>query len=89
MKSITGRAQAARDETDKCASAREVGRRHLAHRPDDHGKRHDGDEWDRYKALKPFVAENCPIPMRAWCKFKAKYGKEHDGEKWQHNQSNR
>ena len=89
MKSVTGRAQTARDETGKCACAREVGRRHLAYRPDNHGKRHDGDEWDRYDAFKPFIAVNCRFPMRTRCEFETKGNKEHDGNKWPRDESDR
>ena len=73
MNSVPNCAHASRDESDKCASAREVGRRHLAHRPDDHGKRHNGDERDRDDALEPLVAENLPIPLIARCECEARH----------------
>ena len=89
MKRVTGCAQAARDETGERAGAREVGRRHLADRPDDDGERQNGDEWNRYQALEPFIAESCYFPMRTRCEREANDDKEHDGDKWQGNQSDR
>jgi hypothetical protein len=44
MNSVANCTQAIGNETDKSAGAREIDWRHLAHHPDNHGERQNGDE---------------------------------------------
>jgi hypothetical protein len=67
MNSVANCTQAIGNETDKSAGAREIDWRHLAHHPDNHGERQNGDERDRDDALKPLVAENRATPMISGC----------------------
>jgi len=63
MESITDRAHAAGDQTNECAGAREIRGRHLPYGPSNYGKRHDGNERDRYDAFKSLITENRLFPV--------------------------
>jgi hypothetical protein len=63
---IRHRAYSAGNETGNSPGTNQVGRRSPSHCKNGGRERHDGDDRNREEAFKPFVAEDHPVPVRAW-----------------------
>lgn len=83
MKRVANGTDGAGDETRERAGLGKIGGCCPADRPDDHSKRHDGDDRNGEETFKPLVAQDDFAPVGAGREGEADGGKSHDRNEWQ------